>query len=174
MKTIYVGKLGKTVGLKGQQKLHIDSDFPEQFKKDATFITNKKQTLTIETFNSSNNTVKFKGIDTIEDAKKLTNKELFVSQEDTKDNCKLDKNQYFWFDIENCEVIEDGEVLGKVIDIQRMPLEDYLLIETTKELQDQNLNKNFLVPYNDNYIVSVDIEKKQIVVQNCKEILEAS
>ena len=33
MDKIYIAKLGKTVGLKGQQKLHIDSDFPEQFKK---------------------------------------------------------------------------------------------------------------------------------------------
>lgn len=30
---IYVAKLGKTVGLKGDLKLFIDSDFPEQFKK---------------------------------------------------------------------------------------------------------------------------------------------
>jgi len=107
MDKIYVAKLGKTVGLKGQQKLHIDSDFPEQFKKNSKFTTDKNQELIIESFNTKNNVVKFIDIDTVELAKKLTNRELFVSQEDTKQMCKLQKKQFFWFDIINCVVIEN-------------------------------------------------------------------
>ena len=38
---IYVAKLGKAVGLQGHLRLFIDSDFPEQFKKGATFTTNR-------------------------------------------------------------------------------------------------------------------------------------
>lgn len=40
--SIYIGKLGKTVGLDGSLKIYIESDFPEQFKKGAVFTTNKK------------------------------------------------------------------------------------------------------------------------------------
>ena len=83
MDKIYVAKIGRAVGLKGQQKLIIDSDFPEQFKKNSKFSTDKNQELTIETYNTNNNVVKFVGIDSIESAKKLTNRQLFVSVEDT-------------------------------------------------------------------------------------------
>jgi len=174
MNNIYVAKLGKVVGLKGQQKLHIDSDFPEQFKKDNTFITDKNQKLTIESYNSKNSTVKFVGIDTIDQAKKLTNRQLFVSQEDTRDMCNLGKKQFFWFDIIGCEIIEDDELLGKVDDVQRMPLSDYVQVKTTKELQDQKLSNIFLLPYIDQYIIDVNIEDKKITVTGAKEILEAS
>jgi len=174
MEKIYVAKLGKTVGLKGQQKLHIDSDFPEQFKKNAKFITDKKQELIIESYNDVNNVVKFIGIDTIEDAKKLTNKQLFTSAEDTKKLCQLEEKQYFWFDIVDCLIIEDDLVLGKVVDIQRMPLSDYLLIDTSKELVEKKLSNQFLIPYIDDYILNVDINNKKIVTKNSYLILENS
>ncbi len=174
MEKIYVAKLGKTVGLKGQQKLHIDSDFPEQFKKNAKFITDKKQELVIESYNATSNVVKFIGIDTVEDAKKLINKQLFTSVEDTKELCQLQEKQYFWFDIMDCLIIEDDLVLGKVVDIQRMPLSDYLLIDTAKELIEKKLSTQFLIPYIDDYILNVDINNKKIVTKNSYLILENS
>jgi 16S rRNA processing protein RimM len=174
MEKIYVAKLGKTVGLKGQQKLHIDSDFPEQFKKNAKFITDKNQELTVESYNDSNNVIKFIGVDSIEDAKKLTNRQLFTSIEDTKELCKLEEKEFFWFDMMDCLIIENEIVLGKVIDIQRMPLSDYLLIETTKELIEKKLSNQFLIPYIDDYILNVDINNKKILTKNSYLILENS
>jgi len=174
MKKIYVAKLGKTVGLKGQQKLHIDSDFPEQFKKNAKFITDKNQELIVESYNKNNDTIKFIGIDSIEDAKKLTNRQLFSSLEDTKKLCQLKEKEFFWFDMMNCVISENDKILGTVTDIQRMPLSDYLLIDTSKELVDKKLPNQFLIPYTDEYIVKVDIENKQIFTQNSYLILENS
>jgi len=174
MDKIYVAKLGKAVGLQGSIKVHIDSDFPEQFKKDVQFTTQRNKPLTIETFNTKNSTVKFVGIDSVEDAKKLTNSLLYTSIEDTKQNCNLDNNQYFWFDLIGCTLIENDETLGQIEDIQRLPLEDYFLINTSEELQKQDLAKQFLLPYNEQYVQSVDIEKKQITVTNAKAILRAS
>lgn len=175
MDKIYVAKIGKTVGLKGQQKLHTDSDFPEQFKKDTKLTTDKKQELIIESYNNVSNTVKFKGIDTVEDAKKLTNRQLYVSKEDTIESCNLGKNQYFWFDILGCEVEEDGETLGIIDDVQRMPLSDYIQVKTAQELVDKKFSNTFLLPYiMDEYILSVDIDKKLVKVVNGKGILEAS
>jgi len=171
---IYVAKLGKTVGLNGTMKVYIDSDFPEQFKKNATFTTQKNRSLTIENFNPHNSTVKFVDINSIEEAKKLTNSHLFTSMEATKENCNLEENQYFWFDLMDCILIENGETLGKIVDIQRLPLDDYFVIETSKELQEKELSKQFLVPYNEQFIQDVDIKNKQITVINTKAILEAS
>ena len=174
MDRIYIAKLGKTVGLKGQQKLIIDTDFPEQFKKNTKLTTDKNQELIIETYNTTSNVVKFIGIDTIEDAKKLTNRQLFVSTEDTRDSCKLGNKQFFWFDMMDCVVKENDEILGKIVDIQRMPLSDYLMIETDKKLIEKGFSNSFLIPYLDTYILSVDIENKIILAQDAKDILEAS
>ena len=174
MDKIYIAKLGKPVGLKGQQKLHIDSDFPEQFKKDTKLTTDKKQELIIESYNNTSNVIKFVGIDTIEDAKKLTNRQLYVSTEDTRQMCKLEKKQFFWFDMIDCTAIENGQILGKVSDIQRMPLSDYLMIDTDEKLIKEKYANSFLIPYLDDYVISVDIDKKEILLKNAKEILEAS
>jgi len=174
MEKIYVAKIGKTVGLKGQQKLHIDSDFPEQFKKNAKFITDKKQELTVESYNTTNSIVKFIDIDTIEDAKKLTNRQLFSSIEDTKKMCQLKEKEFFWFDMIECLIVENDIILGKVVDIQRMPLSDYLVINTSEELVNKKLSPQFLIPYIDDYIINVDINNKKIFTKNSYPILENS
>lgn len=80
--------------------------------------------------------------------KKLTNQELFVSEEITKENCTLKENEFFWFDILECKIIEDGRTLGIVKDIHRYPLDDYLEITTDENLVKENLPKTFLIPYN--------------------------
>ena len=172
---IYVAKIGKAVGLKGHLRLFIDSDFPEQFKKGTSFITNKKITLTIEEYNSNRDLVKFENYNDVDIAKKLTNQLLYSTIEETKNNCKLEENEHFWFDIVSCHVIEDGLELGEVVEIHRYPIEDYLEVKTSKQLLNKGLPKTFLIPYNtDNYIISVDIDKKIIEVKNSLVILENS
>lgn len=172
---IYVGKLGKTVGLKGHVKLFIDSDFPEQFKKNAIFTTNRKLQLKVLEYNPKREIIKFENYEEVDLAKKLTNQELYVSIEDTKNNCNLEEDEYFWFDIIGCSVIEDEMILGKVKEIHRYPLDDYLEITTSQELVDKSLPKTFLIPYNkENYIINVDIDKKTIEVKNSYLILENS
>lgn len=175
LSNIYVAKLGKTVGLKGHLKLFIDSDFPEQFKKGSTFTTNKKLTLTIKEYNPSREVVQFENYEDVDLAKKLTNQQLFSSLEQTRENCKLDKNEFFWFDLVDCEVFEDGLKLGVVKDVHRYPVSDYLEITTDEELVKKDLPKNFLLPHLfDTYILTVDIESKRIEVQNAYDILENS
>lgn len=172
---VYIAKLGKAVGLKGHLRLIIDSDFPSQFKKNAVFITNKKIELKVQEYSTSRELIKFEGYDDVDIAKRLTNQELYVSYEDTKENCHLDKDQYFWFDIQDCKIVENGKILGIVKDIHRYPLDDYLEIKTDLSLVDKKLPNTFLIPYVMNeYILNVDINNKTITTQSCFEILENS
>lgn len=174
MNNVYVAKLGKTVGLKGHVKLFIESDFPEQFKKGSSFVTHKNETLIIEEFNVQRGMVKFENINDVETAKRLTNTQIFSSYEQTKQNCQLEENQYFWFDMIKCEVFEEDTLLGTIKDIHRYPTSDYLEIETDKELVEKELPKTFLVPYIDTYIVSVDVENKKVITQDAFAILQNS
>ncbi|RXK11867.1 16S rRNA processing protein RimM [Halarcobacter mediterraneus] len=172
---IYVAKLGKAVGLKGHLRLFIESDFPEQFKKGTSFTTNKNLTLTIEEYNPNRDLVKFQDYNDVDTAKRLTNQFLYTTIEQTKNSCNLENNEYFWFDIINCNIKENNQDLGKVVEIHRYPLEDYLEIKTAEDLVKKNLPKTFLIPYNvDNYILNVDIKNKEIEVKNSYEILENS
>lgn len=171
---VYVAKIGKSVGLKGDLKLFIVSDFPEQFKKDAVFTTNKKIELKIENFNAKNSTVKFYGFDDVDEAKKLTNSLLYTSKEESNKNIKLEKDQYFWYDIIDCEVKENDKILGIVKDVQRFAVDDFLFITTSEELVKKEYPKSFLIPYIDRYIIKVDIKNKTIHTQDCLEILQHS
>jgi 16S rRNA processing protein RimM len=65
-----VAKLGKAVGLHGEMKLHLKSDFPEQFKIGARFDS-KRGELEIESYNPERDLVKFKGYNSAEEAKKV-------------------------------------------------------------------------------------------------------
>lgn len=175
MNNVYVAKLGKTVGLQGHVKLFIESDFPEQFKKGASFTTNKKETLTILEYNPTRGIVKFENINDVDTAKKLTNSQLFSSYEETRKNCQLDDDEYFWFDLIGCEVHEGEKTLGKIVEIQRYPLNDYLEIKTSKELIEQGLPKVFLLPFiMHGYVLEVDIDKKVVTTQGAFDILENS
>lgn len=172
---IFVAKLGKAVGLQGHLRLFMDTDFPEQFKKGAVFKTNKKLELKVAEYNSTRELIKFENFDDLETAKKLTNQELFSTIEQTKENCKLKKNEFFWFDLISCKVFENGLELGRVKEIQRYPLNDYLEIETSSELVEKGHPKVFLIPHMfDKYVLSVDINNKKIEVKDSLIILENS
>ena len=172
---IFVAKLGKAVGLQGHLRLFMDTDFPEQFKKGAVFKTNKKLELKVAEYNTSRELIKFENFDDLETSKKLTNQELYSTIEQTKECCKLKKNEFFWFDLISCEIFENELLLGKVKDIHRYPLNDYLEVQTSSELVSKELPKVFLIPHIfDKFIEKVDIENKKIFVKNAFEILENS
>ena len=172
---IYVAKLGKAVGLQGHLRLFIDSDFPEQFKKGATFKTNRNLNLKVLEYNPSREVIKFENYEDVDTAKKLTNQELYSSLEQTKESCKLGKNEFFWFDLISCEIFENDLKLGIVKELHRYPLNDYLEILTDEELVKKGLPKVFLLPHIfDKYIKDIDVDKKVIKVANAFEILENS
>ena len=171
---LHIATLGKSVGLKGDMKLHIKTDFPQQFKKGASFYISPQTQVYIEDVNLQKGTIRLRGCTTPEEAKKFTNAKLYSTIERTREECTLDNGEYFWFDIVGCEVVEDERVLGKVSEIERMLDTDYLKIITDEKLVQKKLPKSFLIPYNDNFIDSVDIEEKKIISKGGYDILEAS
>jgi 16S rRNA processing protein RimM len=171
---LHIATIGKTVGIHGDMKFHDKSDFPEQFFKGAIFFTNLKKEIALDEVNLERGIIKIKGIDTIEDAKKYTNVKLFTTRDETRKNCYLNENEFFWFDIDDCKVYEDGVCLGHVYEVQRIAITNYLAMITDDELIEKGLPKNFLIPFQEPFRVSVDIQKKTIIVSGAMDILEAS
>ena len=168
-----VAKLGKAVGIHGEMKLHLKTDFPEQFVPGLCFTT-KHGELVIETYNPERDLVKFKGYNSTEAAKKLTNLDLFVSEEETRKAITLEEGQYFWFDIVGANVYEGDLLLGKVAEVERLGTTDYLKLDTDEDLVSKKMPNSFLIPYLDNFVLEVDTDAKLIKVQGGFDILEAS
>jgi len=171
---LHIATIGKSVGVHGDMKFHSKCDFPEQFKSNATFFINKSDTVTLSVVNHDKGTLKIHGVHSIEDAKKYTNVKLFTTLEDTKKNCHLKKGEFFWFDILDCEVIEEGKSLGKVQEVERIAIHDYLNVKTSSDLVQAGRAKSFLIPYHEPFILSTDIDVKVIRVSGAMDILEAS
>ncbi len=173
-KLLHIATIGKSVGLKGDMKLHINSDFPEQFIKGASFLINENESITLSDVNHERGTIKVEGYASLEDAKKLTNKKLYTTIEKTRKECHLEEGEYFWFDIEGCSVIEDGKVLGVVQEIDRISVTNYLNIKTDEVLVKKGFAKTFLIPFNKPFTIKTDIKEKIITVNGGMDILEAS
>lgn len=168
-----IAQIGRTVGLWGDLKFHIHTDFPEQFKTGKTYKTNRGE-LTIADINAKRGTIRFQGYESVDAAKKLTNVKIYADIAQTKEDCDLQEGQHFWFDIIGCQVKQDEETLGVVEEIQRMADTDYLSIKTDGTLVKSGFPKSFLLPYIDRYIIKSDIQEKIVYTKDAKDILEAS
>lgn len=171
---LHIATIGKTVGIKGDMKFHIKCDFPEQFKKNSSFLINKKEKITLTDVDLDKGLVKINGLQNPEDCKKFTNAKLYTTYEQTRKDCHLEEDENFWFDVEDCKVYEDNVLLGVVYEVERLTVNDYLSIETDEVLVKKGLPKSFLVPFIVPFKVSIDIEKKIIIVNGAMDILEAS
>lgn len=179
---LLVGRIGKSVGLNGGLRLHLESDFPECLKKgvkvsaaplNAFFCTSFKEYI-IHSYEHAKNLLFLETIYTPEKAKELTNLGLFMSEAESKKLCVLKDGEFFYCDLVGLSVVEENEILGKVIEIQRISQIDYFLVETARSLVEKGLAKIFLIPYRDFYIKEILLQDQKITTNNAKTLLENS
>jgi len=171
---LHVATLGRVVGLKGDIKLNLHTDFPEQFTKGASFVLENGNTITLQNYNPDRELAHIVGYDTPETAKSLTNAKLFTTHEATRDRCKLSEGEFFWFDLPGLKVFEGEKLLGTVLEVERIGPQDYLLIKTDNTLVSQEFPTTFLIPYIDRFVLNIDLEAKKISVDGGIDLLEAS
>lgn len=171
---LHVATLGRSVGLKGDMKLNLFTDFPEQFIPNASFMLDNGKEVVLSAYNPERELVHLKGIDSPEAAKILTNAKLFTTFEATRERCNLEENEFFWFDLIGLSVMEGELKLGTVQEIERIGPSDYLLVNTESSLVAKGLSPTFLIPYIDHFIVECDVESKTIRVEGGLDLLEAS
>lgn len=167
-----IATLGRAIGLKGEMKIHFDTDFIEQFSVGKNFLLKSGNTITIKSINFSKSSVIFEEFSSREELKHLTNQKLYTTIDKSRESCLLEEDEFFWFDVIGCSVIEETLLLGVVDEIERIGIIDYLLIKTDEQLKDKP--KTFLIPYQDPFIVSTDLDKKSIYVKGGFDILENS
>ena len=157
MKYVLIGRLVNTHGLKGE--VRILSDFKY---KDKVFVPGMKiyigKDKVCEEINSYRHHKVFEmitmvGYSDIDQVLKYKGDYVFVNKEDIK----LGKNEYLNEDIIGLDVHVGDRLLGKVKRIENHNGNEILVVISEKE---------YLIPYNFDIIVSVSLEKKEIIVKD--------
>ena len=160
MKNLSVGQIVNTFGIKGFVKVNPwvnDVTRFDSLKKVYIKIRKSLKELEIEEVKYHKNQVllKFKGIETIEQAEIFRNAILEI---DRKDAIPLEEGEYFIADLLESEVYTDeGEKLGILEDIFNTGSNDIYVVKN-------ELGKQILLPAIQDVIKIVDVENHKIIV----------
>lgn len=161
MKYIRIGKIINTHGIKGEAKIYSYSDFDEvRYQKGNRVyfkVNDEMKPFTVKTYREHKGfpLVSFEELKDINAIEPYKNTELYIDDDMREE---LDEGYYF-DELEGLDAYdENGNLLGKTIGIEETNgAQDNLRIE----MKD---GKQFLVPYIDEFIAEVDLEKNRIVI----------
>ncbi len=163
-KYLELGQIVNVKGLKGEVKVNSFTDDNTKFERIHKVFIKQKNTLKeyeIEKVGYSKNQViiKFKNINTIEQAETLRNSYIVVDREIFGE---LPEGVYYIADLIGLDVYtESNEYLGKVDDIFSTGSNDVYVVKN-------ELGKQKLLPGIDEVIKNIDIKNKKIIVNLIK------
>lgn len=152
---IVVGKFGKTNGSKGKIIVHSFTENPENIKYFSNFYFENGELIKINFIKQKKTSflTELSGINSIDLAKKLTNKFIYVKRESLPET-KID--QYYYLDLIGIAVFIGNKKVGKIISVNNHGAGDYCEVKKR--------NGSFLFPFKNEHLEKVNIEKKQIVL----------
>jgi len=163
---VQVGTFGQPQGLNGDIKINIFTSSLESFKMlRSFFMEDGKSSLIFTSLRKigKNNIGSIEGCEDRDAALGFKGKHIFSFRENFP---KTNNDEYYVLDLIDCEVINvKQESLGKVIDIKNFGAGD--LIEIIN-----NGKKTFYIPMNEDNFINVDIDKKKILVNPIKGLLD--
>lgn len=159
---IKIAKIVNTHGINGELRLLTNSDFVDQRFSEGSIIYVDQHSYEIE-YSYEHKTfiiIKLRGYDNINDVLFLKNKDVYGEK---LDQSVLDKGEYFNQDLVNLTVKNvNGQVLGEVIRVEDGGVYNYLRIKGIK---------HGLVPFNQFFIIDVDLEQKEIIINEIEGLL---
>jgi len=159
-KYLELGQIVNVKGLKGEVKVNSFTDDNTKFERISKVFIKQKENLKeyeIEKvgYNKNQVIIKFKNIDTVEEAEKLRNSYIVVDREIFG---KLPEGVYYIADLIGLEVFtESNEYLGKVDDIFSTGSNDVYVVK-------DDTGRQKLLPGIDEVIKIIDIESGKIIV----------
>lgn len=153
MEIIEVGQIVNTHGIRGEIRLNPWTDDLYDLLELEVFYDKDKTTFEVEKSKVHKNVViiKFKGINTMNDAEKLKGKTLYTEK------TPLPEGRYYIKDLIGLQAYEDDVKLGTLTDVFNTGANDIYEIKTED-------GKNIYLPVIDGVIGDVDLENKKIFV----------
>ena len=155
-----IGQIVNTFGIKGMVKVKPFTDDIRRFDELKTVYVEKNGSQTeyeIEEvkYHKDMVSIKFKGIDKVEQAEVLRNSYLTVSRDSVE---KLEEGRYYIVDLLGLEVYTDEQILlGTLEDIFNTGSNDIYVVKNKQ-------GKQILLPAIQDVIKQIDIENKKIIV----------
>lgn len=160
MKKIKVGQIVRPFGLKGEVKIKLFTDFPEQrFSVGMPLFLNTSKgdvDVTVASFRMHQGfaLVSFEGKPSIDDVEVYRNCELSIDE----DKIEHDEDEIYFFDLIDCSVVDENNVLlGIISEVIDSPA--HAIIRVQRE------GKSLLIPYVDAFIIDEDMDEKKITVR---------
>jgi 16S rRNA processing protein RimM len=155
MEKVKVGTIVRGFGIKGEVKIKLSTDDPNQrFAIGNTLMSDDGQSLVVRSFrmHQQHALVAFEAHPDLSSVESLAQQNLWV------DRSTIDVTQgVYFFELQGARVQSDrGEKLGHVVDVLDYPAHPVLRVEGSRTI---------LIPYVDAFIVSVDKAQALIVVR---------
>lgn len=157
-----VAKILTTHGLKGEVKVAVITDFPEERFEPGVKLSIKgdeERVLTVASGRPFKQfwLVQFEEVTDIEQAEKLKGKTLVISEESQQE---LPEDAFYYRDILGCDVIDNqtGEKIGEITDIQSPGANDVWMVK-------EDNGQEYWIPYIDDVVKKVDVPNKKVYVE---------
>ena len=160
MQKLEIGQIVNTFGIKGFVKIKPFTDDIARFKKlKKVYIKNKEYEVQEVKFHKNMVLLKFKNIETIEQAEEFRNLYLEI---DRRDGVELEENSYYIVDLLGLNVYSDkGDLLGILDDIYNTGSNDIYVVKN-------EMGKTLLLPAISEVIKEINLENKKITVHLLK------
>jgi 16S rRNA processing protein RimM len=156
-----VGRLGGSHGVRGEIKMRILTDDPDNLGKVSTVYLGERDTpIALESIRFTNDgaLVKLGGTDTPEDAAKLSGLAVKIAGSDAR---PLEEGEYFLFQLIGLKAeLEDGTPAGTVTDLIETGAHDVLVIGQRPDSSD-----DLLVPNHPEFVRGIDPSNNRIVIR---------
>jgi len=166
-----VGIVGKPHGIKGEVNVMLLTDYPGSILEGSVLYLDKECTRSLEVKNiyikksrgRETAVIMFADVFTRNEAEALRGSELYRKLEDSPD---LEDGEYWVDDLEGCSAfLEDGSKVGIVEKVEVLPAHENLAIRP------DGGGALFFIPLVDDYVGSVDIAGKKIIIKKLPEYL---
>jgi len=160
---IVIGKIVAPFGRKGEAKVVPFTDFPERFKELGEVYVGSEaaggmRSIQGARLHKGSVLIKFEGIDNITAAEALRGAEIRIRESDL---LPLEEGTYYIHDLIGLDVLTtEGENLGKVKEVLTGPAQDVYVTERA------------MIPAVKEFVVSIDLQKKQIVVNPIEGLVQ--
>lgn len=165
MEYIFIGKIVSTHGIKGEIKIISDFDF-----KDKVFVINKKIYLgnekreyIIKSYRKHKNydMITLEGFNDINLVLPFMKEFVYINKEDL---C-LEENEYLDDSLIGLDIYFNEEFLGKITEI-------FAPSPNRKVIRFHNDGINYLVPYVPNFVKTIDLSNRKVLLYNMEGVLE--
>lgn len=154
---LLIGKLGKTHGVHGEIDLQVYTDFPERLKHGKkVYLGEEKKPIILDTVRPANKVllVSFDGYNSPEQARALTNLEVFVR---TAEVPPLPDGNFYHHELIGLRVFEGEVYLGEITEILETGANDVLVVKQTD-------GPELLLPDIPDVVLDVDLDEGLIRV----------